>query len=121
MKKAAAYIFVFAYFVMFLKPVTPILSDTIAHAFYYSQHMATVHYENGKMHVHKEIMQKASAENSSSNQALIKKSQSTDEYVSRGYNLLIYLIPLVKANQIMTTSIICKTSPDITTPPPRFI
>ena len=121
MKKAAAYIFLVVYAIMLLKPVTPIISDTIAHALFYSQHMATVHFENGKMHVHKEIMKRAGEENSSTNQGLIKKSQATDEYVSPGHQLITSLVTPTTAYSLMHPCIIYKGSPRISTPPPRFI
>lgn len=121
MKKAAAYIFLFAYIVMLIKPVTPIISDAIAHVFYYSQHMATVHYENGKMHVHQEMMKKAGEENSSKDQGLLKKSQAVDEYVSPGQNVISCFITSIKSSPIFNSSSIYDRSPGITLPPPRFI
>jgi hypothetical protein len=38
-----------------LKPVMPLVNDIIAHTFYKMQHLATVHYENGKYHLHAEL------------------------------------------------------------------
>ncbi len=121
MKKAAAYIFLFVYVVIFFKPVTPIIANAISHAFFYSQHMATVHFENGKMHLHKEMIQKAGEENSTKDIGLLKKSQPTEEYISPCSDLNTYPIATNKNNVIMLVSIIYKRSPAITTPPPRFI
>ncbi len=39
-----------------VKPITPILKDTLAHAFFNSEHNATMHYENGKYHLHLELV-----------------------------------------------------------------
>jgi hypothetical protein len=44
---------------MLVKPFFPIILDLLAHTFWYSQHMATVHYEHGKFHVHYEYMLEA--------------------------------------------------------------
>jgi hypothetical protein len=33
----------------------PVANDIIAHTFYKMQHLATVHFENGKYHVHQEL------------------------------------------------------------------
>ena len=33
----------------------PIINDAIAHTFYKMEHLATVHFENGKYHVHAEL------------------------------------------------------------------
>jgi hypothetical protein len=38
-----------------LKPVTAVVQDIIAHTFFKMQHLATIHYENGKYHVHTEL------------------------------------------------------------------
>ncbi|MEO7265378.1 MAG: hypothetical protein ABIW38_10715 [Ferruginibacter sp.] len=121
MKKTAAYIFLFVYVVVLCKPITPIISDGIAHAFYYSQHMATVHYENGKMHLHQELIKKACEENSSKDQGLVKKSQATDEYISPGNNQNAIQVICTKISGIMLPGVFINISPDITTPPPRLI
>lgn len=52
MKKATIYLLLFAYTTIVCKPIFPSLADSIAHVFWYSEHMATVHVENGKYHVH---------------------------------------------------------------------
>ena len=54
MKKGLLYLLLFSYAVIIFKPVMPTIADTMAHIFWYSHHMATVHYENGKYHVHLE-------------------------------------------------------------------
>ncbi len=52
MKKPIAYFFIVVYSVLLLRPAMPFVADALAHAFWYSQHIATVHFENGKYHVH---------------------------------------------------------------------
>lgn len=52
MNKLLLYLLLFSYTTVIVKPVLPTISDTIAHIFWYSQHMATVHYEHGQYHVH---------------------------------------------------------------------
>ena len=54
MKKALLYLLLFAYTTIICKPLLPALADGIAHVFWYSNHMATVHVENGHYHVHHE-------------------------------------------------------------------
>lgn len=39
-----------------IKPITPIVNDVLAHTFFKTQHVATVHYENGKHHIHLELI-----------------------------------------------------------------
>ena len=65
------------------KPVFPYLNDVIAHVLFYQQHMATVHFENGKYHLHKEVVKNVKEENSNKNSLPEKKkNSSTFEYVS---------------------------------------
>ena len=59
MKKVLLYLLLFSYTCIICKPVLPALSDGLAHIFWYSQHMATVHYENGRYHVHNENLREA--------------------------------------------------------------
>ena len=59
MKKAFIYIILFAYSLMLARPAVPFIADVIAHTFWYSQHIATVHFENGKYHVHYQYMNEA--------------------------------------------------------------
>ncbi|MEO6406592.1 MAG: hypothetical protein ABIY51_05790 [Ferruginibacter sp.] len=121
MKKTAAYFFLFTYVIILCKPIGPVITDAIAHAFYYSQHIATVHYENGKMHVHKELMEKAGEESSSKDHCLIKKCQATDEYFSAGNELTTYRITSIKPSGITLPGVILNLSPRIITPPPRLM
>ena len=64
-----------------LKPVLPYVSDKIAHVFWYAQHMATVHYLDGKFHVHKEMMEEAKKNNNDKNPYSQKKEQSQNEHL----------------------------------------
>ena len=63
MKNLLLYLLLFSYTSVMFKPVMPYVSDIIAHAFWYSHHMATVHYENGKYHVHNEVSKEAKNNN----------------------------------------------------------
>lgn len=63
-----------------LKPVLPYVSDLVNHVFFYTQHMATVHYENGKYHVHKEIVDNAKKEASQKEIPASKKENTTADH-----------------------------------------
>ncbi|MCW3071700.1 MAG: hypothetical protein JWO44_1590 [Bacteroidetes bacterium] len=54
-KKAVVYALLCIYGFALLKPVMPLANDIIAHTFYKMEHLATVHFENGKYHVHQEL------------------------------------------------------------------
>jgi len=80
MKKTILYILLFTYLSMLLKPVLPLLTDCAAHIFWYSEHVATVHYENGKYHVHQEIKEAAKKNIPDQNQQDLKKEITTTEH-----------------------------------------
>jgi hypothetical protein len=42
-----------------LKPILPIIKDGLSHLLYEQKHMATVHYEKGKYHLHVELVNTA--------------------------------------------------------------
>lgn len=53
------------YSCMPLKPILPFASDFVAHTFNEFDHVATVHFENGKYHVHAEVEKDAQSNNNS--------------------------------------------------------
>ncbi|MEP7237323.1 MAG: hypothetical protein ABI685_05650 [Ferruginibacter sp.] len=82
MRQAALYIILFSYSMVMLKPVSPFISDAVQHIFNYTQHMATVHYENGKYHVHKDIVDNAKKEASQKELPASKKENSANDHIS---------------------------------------
>ena len=84
MKKLVLSILLMCYTIVMFKPVLPFIADFISHAFFYTQHMATVHYENGKYHVHyeaaKNIKEDATGKTASSSSS--KKDTAPTEYFS---------------------------------------
>lgn len=55
-KQAITCALVCVYSFALLKPVMPVVNDVVAHTFFKMQHLATVHYENGKHHLHVELL-----------------------------------------------------------------
>jgi hypothetical protein len=92
MKKGIIYLAIIAYSTIMLKPVLPFLLDGVAHMFWYSKHMATVHYENGKFHVHKEVVDAAKDDQSpekGSQSARAEQSSSEHFVISSSYHFSI--------------------------------
>ncbi len=81
MKIVCSYIMVLVFALVMLKPVMPYISDTVAHVFWYSQHMATVHYENGEYHVHKEAVGDINKDATEKNTGLVKKAFAPTEFI----------------------------------------
>jgi hypothetical protein len=51
--------------VTIFQPIAPWVQDVLAHTFNESEHIATVHHQNGKDHVHVEMQKMASKTNNS--------------------------------------------------------
>ncbi|MEO6719411.1 MAG: hypothetical protein ABIN67_03555 [Ferruginibacter sp.] len=83
MKSILSYLLLCVYATILVKPVMPTLADTFAHILNYSDHITTVHHENGKYHVHYEYVE--AAKKNSSEQApynnLSKKLVDASEHV----------------------------------------
>ena len=82
MKKLLLHILLLSYTVVMVKPVLPYISDFAAHTFFYAQHMATVHYQNGKLHVHREIIDNAKKNDPSKENPSSKKEDSVNDHIS---------------------------------------
>jgi hypothetical protein len=81
MKNAILYLLLFSYATIILKPMLPSFADVVAHIFWYSEHMATVHYENGKYHVHDEYADAAKKDNASKDNKGVKLEDSSKEHL----------------------------------------
>ena len=66
------------YSCMPLKPILPFASDFIAHTFNEFDHVATVHFENGKYHVHAEVVNDSKSKNSDSEAPVTETDLKTD-------------------------------------------
>ncbi len=55
MKKAITYLLLLFYCAIPLRPLLVLLTDAIAHTLNKMEHLATVHYENGRYHLHNEL------------------------------------------------------------------
>ncbi|MBC7867584.1 MAG: hypothetical protein H7X88_08615 [Gloeobacteraceae cyanobacterium ES-bin-316] len=56
MKNFWVSILLFSYSLVLFKPVFPYVSDFISHLVLYKTHITSVHHEQGKSHVHKELV-----------------------------------------------------------------
>ncbi|MBK8520180.1 MAG: hypothetical protein IPL54_04630 [Chitinophagaceae bacterium] len=119
MKKTALYFLLFSYAMVILKPVTPYVSDAVAHIFYYSQHMATVHYENGKMHVHREIVNNAKEEQPAKEIPASKRENSANDHTGLQQKQLVQVLPVTRSYQIPFTASLLQNYLAAEYPPPR--
>ncbi|HMU71966.1 MAG TPA: hypothetical protein PKD93_04470 [Ferruginibacter sp.] len=117
MKRIPLYILLLSYSALMLKPVSPYISDTIAHIFYYAQHMATVHYENGKFHVHKEVIDVAKEEAAPKDQTSSKKDNSISDHLATTNNPALPYTQAVLFQSMLTNGL-PDPLPQAAEPPP---
>ena len=69
MKKILVHIILVAYVMALFRPAIAIAQDFLAHTFWKIAHISTVHYENGKYHLHQELANDASQQKNTSKDA----------------------------------------------------
>ena len=120
MKKGIVYIVLIAYVALLCKPVMPYVADEIAHAFWYSQHMATIHVENGKYHVHKQVVEESKKATPNKDIELLKKYSSESEYLIFSIASTSQKYTLVNDKKFTGVIFsICNQVLDIDAPPPK--
>ncbi len=81
MNRLLLYILLLSYITALIKPVMPYVSDGINHVFFYAHHMATVHYENGKYHIHRDLLNNSKEESTDKHSAPQKSNNANDEHL----------------------------------------
>lgn len=72
MKSTTAYYLIILYTLALFKPILPLLQDELAHSFWQSQHLSTVHSHHGDHHATEEMTEAAHNENNGKPAASIK-------------------------------------------------
>ncbi len=103
-----------------LKPIIPVVNDVFAHTFYKLEHLATVHYENGKYHLHTEL-EKQDSENTPLKNNSTKTSDSETLLFHLKNETDTFVIDRICVSQISFpyANIPVGISPKILTPPPQ--
>jgi hypothetical protein len=81
MRRVLLYLLLFSYTTIVFKPLYPSLADTIAHIFWYSHHVATVHYEHGRYHVHVENREASKKDGQATETNLPKSATDTEHLI----------------------------------------
>lgn len=120
MKKAIIYLLLFSYSLMLMRPVAPFAADIIAHTFWYSQHIATVHFENGKYHVHYQYMSESQKNAPGKNAHATKTETFSNDYLvsQQEYNFSIRLV--MNSYSTKPSSSIPEVYPSCNYPPPKI-
>ncbi|MEO5641942.1 MAG: hypothetical protein ABIQ40_20540 [Bacteroidia bacterium] len=76
MKKQVAILLLVCYSLALIRPLVPALSDFMAHSFWKTEHLATVHIENGKYHLHVDLEKAGKEDPQNDSKKLIEKNAS---------------------------------------------
>ncbi len=105
MKKVFVYIVLSVYVFAQVKPLAIIAEDFLAHTFWRVQHMATVHFENGKYHVHAELNDLHEKENKNPQQK-IDLSEKIKELTAKEFQNTNFITEL---NAFLIPANICQS------------
>lgn len=119
MKRIALYIILFSYCMVILKPVSPYITDVFEHIFNYTKHMATIHYENGKYHVHKELIDITKKNIPAKDSAAAKKENSANDHIAFQQKQPAQVLPVIISFQITSASCLLNNYLPGDYPPPR--
>jgi hypothetical protein len=112
--------FICIYAFALIRPIMPIVNDVIAHTFFKVEHLATVHFENGKYHVHMDL-QKADERNDARNTPLAPAFIDTLDSHLKSESITSFVITQTILPKLLFSVInfpvdVCLKSP---TPPPK--
>lgn len=85
MKYFLLYLLLISYGISLVRPVMPYFRDAVAHVFWYSEHLTQVHYENGKYHVHLEVIHESKKTGSSQSGVPDKDKKELSEHMPAVY------------------------------------
>ena len=121
MKKIALHILLFTYTSVLLQPLLPYIADATAHVLWYSHHMATVHYENGKYHVHNETIAMAKKTNTENNgTGDLKKQVNENDHLVYKITVAVSTFSMLQHHCLPRSISPQGGYPQCNYPPPKF-
>ncbi len=97
LKKVLVLLMLGVYVFGLVKPTLPLVKDALAHTFFNSAHMATVHLENGRYHLHLELNEEA--KKSDSKQSAVISHEMLAAHIKTNEVLFIpFLYPTMEVN-----------------------
>jgi hypothetical protein len=87
MKKQLAMLLLVCYAFALFKPVAPVIADMLAHTFWESDHVATVHYENGEYHMHIEVKDASEKDQDSTSKNANAQNKNVSVHLQSVYSL----------------------------------
>ena len=116
-RRIMIYTLVCIYSFALIRPITPIVNDAIAHVFFKMEHLATVHFENGKYHVHSEL-QKA-AENTDSKGSTVSIFETLADHLKNDNLSFIIYRNVISSVTFLSINFPVDIHIQFPTPPPQ--
>lgn len=118
MKSTVAYYLIILYSIAVCKPIIPVVADFLGHALWHQKHITTIHHENGKDHLHYELLEEKKEGDKPS--TTIKSSEPVSVHIAlEGGPLISNIFP---ASLKQTNNSYYTPSPiiELVLPPPRL-
>ncbi len=119
MKTTAAYYLLLIYFTAMCKPVIPLVNDFLAHTFWKTEHVITVHHENGKNHLHYELKKASDQDSKDGNSTSPKSSESVSVHILQQNNFDSYYSIVFEQKHLSGFYNLRSTFLELNTPPPK--
>ena len=107
------------YITAMCKPVLPLVNDFLSHTFWKTEHIAIVHYENGKNHLHYELKKVNDQNNNDSNSPAPKSSESVSVHVFSQNNYDFSHRIISEQKHLTGSYCLLSTFIKLNTPPPK--
>jgi hypothetical protein len=107
------------YTTLLVKPVFPYLIDATQHIFNYSEHITTVHFENGQYHVHNQLKEETKKNKQQNESANFKKDGSQTEYIFSKEIKTLQILYRLKTKRYYTASKLVSLHLANDYPPPK--
>jgi len=120
MKNILLHIILFSYAIVMFKPAFPYVEDFFAHVMFYNQHMETIHLENGRYHVHAEVVKNVKEEDDKKNSDTKKQSSSTDHVLVLQKSLIADITLITVKYPLNRNAAVAIGNPSCHYPPPRI-
>ncbi len=101
------------------KPVLPLVNDILAHTFWKTEHIITVHHENGKDHLHYELKKVSNQNNEDANSPAPKTSESVSVHILLQNNYDFSHSATSEQKYLSRSRNLLSTFLELNTPPPK--
>ena len=119
MKTIVAHYLLLIYITAVCKPVLPLVNDLLAHTFWKTEHIITVHHENGKDHVHHELKKISDQNNEDANSPAPKSSESVSVHILLKNNYDLPYNATSEHKHLIRSYSLLSTFLELNTPPPK--